>query len=972
MKFKKLLSLLTASVMSAGCILQSGIANAMAEENESATETGDVSQDLQNPIDYETISGLQKFLSGEGNDDENSDLDMDKNGTVDVFDLTIARKNYKNEMLLEDFKADFSDILLNQEEVVTFTVNTRGTNILNETISLYDNLDTPVTVMHDDGKNGDKTADDGVYSAQLELVSDDFKNVDYYAATETCKSYPWRICFYREFTDEEIESFENLLKQIGELETMEEALNFFESSDEIASYYINEEDEIISYDSIYHISGSWETYKEGTFSRSGNAVDLDFSNSLTTNTLAEAEAVINSLKFTPMHPDKKDVILLLPYQEDELNPMFRSICSLVSKALDSKLTVKYFEDVSLEQMKNLGDYGVIMIFGHGGKCDIKVAEGVSYEMPITFIGQIYTKETISALSNDFAGERIKLGTDGHIAVTPLFYDKYYSEDDLKDSCWFLEGCYSMRNDYMCNSLRNKGAGVVFGYTNRTSGIYLSATAYETLINGLIISADNVYNSFSETIDIKGGSFLYNSEIKYSGVSSFKLVKEVKNDENFIKTKNETKIIVVNSETKVEDLVLDVDNYILLRKYKVNNLTKYELIGGKGDVVVPPFYEKVIIDKISGFSGKQLKSIVIPSTINELPKSAFASCKELEKVQLPSNLKKIGQFAFQYCESLKSINIPQGINEIGSSALSYTGLEEIELNLDNHFDDLYGLFTGCKELKKATINGSVEKLTFTFSECPSLESVELPSDLKKLESSFKGCTSLTEFTVPDGVEEINSYSFSFCTALEKVYMPDSITKIGQDAFSNCSKLYTVVMPKQLYSIGTRAFSGCRNLKDMHMPEVLYRIESQAFQNSSLGDFKIPDTVTYIGISAFSGCVNSRFYGLPANIKEICDEAFERCRFIYADNIFMKLTLPETLEKFEPTAFYNSDVDYLYILNPDMEFIVDNATNKSKLSYVLKYTKFFGYEGSTTQAFAEDPSHTCEFIAIGSENDFINKK
>ena len=78
--------------------------------------------------------------------------------------------------------------------------------------------------------------------------------------------------------------------------------------------------------------------------------------------------------------------------------------------------------------------------------------------------------------------------------------------------------------------------------------------------------------------------------------------------------------------------MDVDNYILLRKYKVNNLTKYELIGGKGDVVVPPFYEKVIIDKISGFSGKQLKSIVIPSTINELPKSAFASCKELEKVQ----------------------------------------------------------------------------------------------------------------------------------------------------------------------------------------------------------------------------------------------------------------------------------------------------------------------------------------------------
>ena len=957
MKFKKLLSLLTASVMSAGCILQSGIANAMAEENESVTQTGDVSQDLQNPIDYETISGLQKFLSGEGNDDENSDLDMDKNGTVDVFDLAIARGTYKYAARLNNFRSDIADILLNQEEIVTFTVDTNGTNVLNEAIKLFDDDNEPVAEMHDDGKNGDKTADDGIYSAQLELVSDDFKNVDYYAATDHFKSDSYRVCFYREFTEEEFTAIDDLLSRVSALETLEEAVEFFENSEEVSWHNVDEENEIISYKTIYHTSGCWQAKTEGTFGGSGYYVELGFLNVVTPIIIEEAASIINSLKFTPAHPENNEMLLILQTDDyPDSNDILEGMCNVVADALNWNLTVKKTSDVSIELMKNLSGYGMVVYNSHGTKYTNSSGDVI----PLTYTGTDLRTATAyhgpsehAITSADFTSERI-LGCGNVLVISPLFYDYYYPPNSLDGSFWYLANCHDMCNDTYAEALLRKGAESVIGYSNILNAGYLASTFFETVINSMLLNADTVGNGVASAIAIKGDShciktktfpilgYLYPdviiTKLRLLGNKDFRLVEDVEPLPPIFP--DEPDFVADNTLNFVEHK--DADGRI---SYGVSGKT------GNIDVVIPSTYNGCPVDVVG----------------------SFRQCKHLRSITIPSSVKVINDYAFQKCESLKKVDfMASSVEKIGTSVFSYTGIEEIELNLNNHFDDLYGMFTGCKELKKATINGSVEKLSFTFSECPSLESVELPNDLKILKSTFNGCTSLTEFTVPDGVEEIGSYSFNFCTALEKVYMPDSITKIGQDAFSNCSKLYTVVMPKQLYSIGTRAFSGCRNLKDMHMPEVLYRIESQAFQNSSLGDFKIPDTVTYIGISAFSGCVNSRFYGLPANIKEICDEAFERCRFIYADNIFMKLTLPETLEKFEPTAFYNSDVDYLYILNPDMEFIVDNATNKSKLSYVLKYTKFFGYEGSTTQAFAEDPSHTCEFIAIGSENDFINKK
>lgn len=64
-----------------------------------------------------------------------------------------------------------------------------------------------------------------------------------------------------------------------------------------------------------------------------------------------------------------------------------------------------------------------------------------------------------------------------------------------------------------------------------------------------------------------------------------------------------------------------------------------------------------------------------------------------------------------------------------------------------------------------------------------------------------------FVKPNGIESIESSTFSGCNSLSEITIPSSITKIGGQAFYNCSKLQKIIIPSSVVSIGSEAFSGC---------------------------------------------------------------------------------------------------------------------------------------------------------------------
>ena len=71
---------------------------------------------------------------------------------------------------------------------------------------------------------------------------------------------------------------------------------------------------------------------------------------------------------------------------------------------------------------------------------------------------------------------------------------------------------------------------------------------------------------------------------------------------------------------------------------------------------------------------QLKEILLPEGLEEIPDRAFFRCHSLEKLSLPSTLKRIGKEAFAFCKNLEMPALPAGVS-VGNRA--FTGIKKQE-------------------------------------------------------------------------------------------------------------------------------------------------------------------------------------------------------------------------------------------------------------------------------------------------------
>ena len=81
---------------------------------------------------------------------------------------------------------------------------------------------------------------------------------------------------------------------------------------------------------------------------------------------------------------------------------------------------------------------------------------------------------------------------------------------------------------------------------------------------------------------------------------------------------------------------------------------------------------------------ELKSVIIPYIMNEVPDECFYNCQELTDVDLNS-VEQISAEAFAYCISLKNIFIPDDINYIADTAF-----EGCDITLYFHNNNEYAI------------------------------------------------------------------------------------------------------------------------------------------------------------------------------------------------------------------------------------------------------------------------------------------
>ena len=199
-----------------------------------------------------------------------------------------------------------------------------------------------------------------------------------------------------------------------------------------------------------------------------------------------------------------------------------------------------------------------------------------------------------------------------------------------------------------------------------------------------------------------------------------------------------------------------------------------------------------------FSGSGLKSIVIPSNIENISSYAFSDCKALSDVIISDGVLSIGEGAFSGCDALLDIAIPDSVTQVDADVFKEC------INLKNvtfgkGLSSLgFSMFSECENLKEITIPPNITNLGCAFYECNSIQKVNLPSSLESIAMwDFMSCPNLKEIVIPEGVKNIEDEAFCESENLKKITLPGSVVSIDESAFYSLKKLL-IVAPKGSYA------------------------------------------------------------------------------------------------------------------------------------------------------------------------------
>ena len=340
-----------------------------------------------------------------------------------------------------------------------------------------------------------------------------------------------------------------------------------------------------------------------------------------------------------------------------------------------------------------------------------------------------------------------------------------------------------------------------------------------------------------------------------------------------------------------------------------------------------------------FYGKNLESIILPESLTQIQRYAFAENTALAGITIPANVKYIAkyafhntgimnltfmgsnvsvieQYAFAYTRKLTSVTLPAGIVKLGTYVFYRSGIESVVFAAGTTLTEIpEGAFSGTK-LSEVTIPDSVTLVNHNaFRDCTALCRLTLGAgeNLRLMSNVFYN-TSLAAVHIPANVEYIGEYCFvglrslsaftvdaanPYYTALGgllyskderkiiaapagimgTLYVPKSTEVIGFGAFEN-SLADSIVFDSasNILSFGYRAFYGAKNLREVTVPATVVAIDYYAFaQCSNLETVKFEEGSRLAGIyeGAFFGCGKLKNIILADNIVEISDYAFYGC-------------------------------------------------------------------------------------------------
>ena len=292
----------------------------------------------------------------------------------------------------------------------------------------------------------------------------------------------------------------------------------------------------------------------------------------------------------------------------------------------------------------------------------------------------------------------------------------------------------------------------------------------------------------------------------------------------------------------------------------------------------------VLDSRAFANCTRLERITCGNQLDVIPVECFWNCENLEDIKLPDKLKRIEEYAFYRCRDLMSIALPNTIEFVGYGA--FMGC----LLFDSMGDDGVVASGGCIlaadkynisfYTNHVDIPESVRLVSGgAFSNCIRLVSIRIPGNVELIDrGTFANCPNLKTVELGEGIASIGYQSFLNCPNLEKIVIPHSVTNIDDYAFRDCKNLRQVDILNPNAIVSRVAFYGCSQIKSVTLPEMIVNDQwlkpRDFFGSGSITNVVIADGVKHIGFQAFYGWSLSRL-SIPESVVSIGDGAFKNC-------------------------------------------------------------------------------------------------
>ena len=275
----------------------------------------------------------------------------------------------------------------------------------------------------------------------------------------------------------------------------------------------------------------------------------------------------------------------------------------------------------------------------------------------------------------------------------------------------------------------------------------------------------------------------------------------------------------------------------------------------------------------------VQSLIVQHGVTYIPWKSFWGEKQLKSITLSDTVEEIGDDAFRDCSNLVSINLGKGLKRLGNRA-----------------------FSNCNNLLQCILPNSLEVIEASaFSNCKKLRTVTIPNKVKKIgDRAFSGCTSLISVSIADGVDSLGWETFSECDNLTSITIPKSVNNIDNSAFSDCTRLTNIfISPENAYY---HSIDGVLITKDGVL--LLY-------PPGKIGDYSIPQSIKQIASNAFSGCSGLTSITIPNSVEAIGEAAFIRCGSLST------VVLPGSVQSIGVSAFLSCDnLTSIYVPQKDL--------------------------------------------------------